>query len=526
MRMKNILQYLERAAEKWPERVCFTDGWDGGEELTFAGLCEMSQRVGSALIREGAGYGNRVALLMTRHPAALTAMFGTVYAGASYLVLDPDAPLARWRQLLELSAADYLICDADHWEQAATLVASEDGAAGKSQRRVLLLDDLMLLPPEKESLLQVRKSQLDVDPIYTVFTSGSTGNPKGVVANHRSVIDYAEALGETIPFDENTVFGCQAPFFFDAPLKEILMTLRQGGKTCLVPGRLFSFPALLVSYLERNRVNTLCWVSSSLSALAVLGVPEQMPPTTVHTVVFGSERFPTPHYLRWRSALPQADFWQLYGPTEATGMSCAWHADREVSPEEPLPIGFALDNTEVLLLDDGNRRLNAWTDTGRIGEIYLRGTCVTMGYAYDSERTRTCFVQNPLQKEYPETVYRTGDLAYYNERTELVYVGRRDAQVKRMGHRMELGEIERCAQELPEIGLVACVAETGGGRIGLFYTGAPEEECVERWLRDRLPLYMLPDLIRKLPHMPQMPNGKLDRRGLAEKIKTGQSEKG
>ena len=212
----------------------------------------------------------------------------------------------------------------------------------------------------------------------------------------------------------------------------------------------------------------------------------------------------------WREAFPNARFTNLYGPTEATGMSCYWHAERELSEEEPIPIGRPFRNTDLMLIrEDGTQ-----APQGEVGEVYLRGTCVTLGYYNNPEKTAESFVQNPLHSRYPEIVYRTGDLAYQNDRGELVFVCRKDAQIKHQGHRIELGEIENAAMKQEGVQRACCLYDHENKQIVLFYTGSAEKNELLKTLQAYLPRYMIPALMIRLERMPLTPNGKLDRNGL------------
>jgi non-ribosomal peptide synthetase component F len=346
-----------------------------------------------------------------------------------------------------------------------------------------------------------------------VFTSGSTGVPKGVVAAHRSVIDYTESLCEAIGFDENTVFGNQTPLYFDAPLKEIMPTIKYGATAYLIPKVNFMFPVKLCEYLNEHKINTVCWVVSALTMISSLGALEKTPPRYLTTVCFGSEVFPRRQYELWREALPQARFFNLYGPTEATGMSTYWRAERQLGEDEPIPIGVPFKNTDIILLSDEK---TAVTEIGEPGEICMRGTCVTLGYYNNPEKTAEAFILNPLNTAYPEYIYRTGDMGKYNEYGELVFISRRDAQIKHQGHRIELGEIEAVTQELECVGRACCVYDSEGKRIVMYYSGECGEKELASELAKLLPRYMIPSEIIKMDRLPLTPNGKMDRRLLLE----------
>ena len=194
-------------------------------------------------------------------------------------------------------------------------------------------------------------------------------------------------------------------------------------------------------------------------------------------------------------------------------MSCYWSAQRELSDDEPIPIGRPFDNTDILLITEEGRE----AARGEEGEICIRGTCVTMGYYNNSERTTEAFVQNPLNSVYPELIYKTGDIGKYNEHGELVFLTRRDSQIKHMGHRIELGEIEATLLKLPEAKRACCCYDKEVRRIVLFFVGDLDVADVQKYLKEKLPVYMLPAVCERLDVMPLTDNGKIDRRSLRER---------
>ncbi len=500
---KNILTYLEETAARLPEKLAFSTGKEG---MSFGELQSASASVGSYLSSKGAKR-EPVVIFMDKHPKTLAAFFGAIYAGCFYVCLDEKMPEARQRAILENVSPRFLVADKKNYARAMSL----------GVENTCLYEDICNTDKDCAALSAVRAEQCDTDPIYIVFTSGSTGVPKGVVACHRSVIDYTEALVSALEFEESTVFGNQTPLYFDAPLKEIMPTLKLGATTYFIPKVNFSFPIRLIEYLNEHKINTICWVVSALTQISSLGALENNAPKYLSTVCFGSEVFPRKQYELWRAALPNARFFNLYGPTEATGMSCYWRADRELFEDEPIPVGKPFDNTDIILLDDEGKRAEA----GQTGEICIRGTCLTMGYYNNPEKTAEVFVQNPLNTAYPELIYRTGDIGRYNGHGELCFVCRKDNQIKHMGHRIELGEIEASAIKCRGVGSAACVYDGEGKRIALFYTGDISEQELSASLVDYLPRYMLPSILKRLEALPLTDNGKTDRRTLrrtAEKL--------
>lgn len=498
---KNILEYLEATAARVPEKIAFSSG---KESMSFGDVQAQALSIGTALAQRNL-YREPIVIFMDKHPRTVTAFWGVIYSGCFYVCLDEKMPSARIDAILENLSPRAVISDKKNFETAKSF----------GLEYTMLYDDVAQTEANEDILADIRAKQCDIDPIYVVFTSGSTGVPKGVVACHRSVIDYTESLCDALGFSEDTVFANQTPLYFDAPLKELMPTLKLGATTYFVPKMLFSFPVRLVEFLDNYKINTICWVVSALVQISSLGALESHTPKFLTTVAFGSEVFPKKQYDLWRKALPNARFFNLYGPTEATGMSCYWSADRELSEDEPIPIGRPFDNTEIILLTDENRR----AESGGSGEICIRGTCVTMGYYNNPEKTDAAFTVNPLNTAYRELIYRTGDIGLVNDRGELVFVCRKDNQIKHMGHRIELGEIESNAAKCDGVGRACCVYNDEKKEIVLFFAGTADEKTVASFMATVVPRYMLPAKIERLDALPQTDNGKVNRMVLKDRAK-------
>lgn len=498
--MRNhVLSYLDETVRRVPEKTAFSNG---SKDYTFAQVYKGSRSVGTFLHHRGL-FREPVVVFMGKHPTEIIAFLGVVAAGCWYVPIDEEMPLGRIELILKSCNARMILCDRDTQEKAKQFAF---------QGEICIFDEIADTPEDEEALTKIRNRSLDIDPIYVVFTSGSTGIPKGVAACHRSVIDYVEQLSQALEFHEDTVFANQAPLYFDACLKELFPTLKFGATAYLVPKELFLFPVKLVEFLNEHKVNTICWVASVLSMLSSFGTFETIRPKYLHTIAFGGEAFSVTQLHIWQDCLPEASFTNLYGPTEGTGMSCYYRIKRPLGENEMIPIGQPFPNTEILLLDEAGR-------PAREGEIYIRGTCVTLGYYNDPERTKASFVQNPLHTLYPESVYRTGDIGRYNEYQELVFVSRKDHQIKHMGHRIELGEVEAAASRVGEVSLCCCIYDSEKSKILLYYTGTIQPGELTAYMKKLLPRYMMPNETKRLEEMPLTANGKIDRRTLMERRK-------
>lgn len=502
----NVLDYLDEIVGIKPDKVAFADD---KEEFTFRQTYEVSRAIGSVILKKGIER-KPVVVFMRKHPKEIVTFFGVIKAGSFYVPIDEEMPEARISLILENVQAPLLICDDETYEKALTF--NFDG-------EIVKYSDISQSKEEPDLLEKAYDHALDTDPIYIVFTSGSTGVPKGVAACHRSVLDYVEQLSDTLGFNEDTVFGNQTPLYFDACLKELYPTLKFGATTYLVPRSLFMMPVKLVEFLNEKKINTICWVVSALTLISAFGTFDKVRPEYLHTIAFGSEVFPIKQFKIWRQTLPDASFTNLYGPTEGTGMCCFYHVDRDFEETDMIPIGRPFKNTEILLLKDRKELAGP----GEEGEMCIRGTSVTLGYYNNPEKTNESFIQNPLNTAYPEIIYCTGDIGKYNEYGELIFVSRKDYQIKHMGHRIELGEIEINASTVVGIRFAACIYDNKDGKIVIYYVGDPTEAEFVKALRSKLPRYMLPNVTHKLPQMPLTANGKIDKVTL-KKMYEGESD--
>lgn len=498
--MKNILEFLEKTAPQYPQKTAFADE---ESSVSFSELINMAKAGGTALIKRGI-YKKPVAVFMKKSPATLCAYLGVIYSGSCYVPLEMGMPLHRIRMILGKLMPEAIICDESSEETAKSLGYGDV---------IIKAEEFFSEEPDEKALSEVRAKSIDTDPIYIVFTSGSTGNPKGVTACHRSLIDYANALCPVIGADEDSVFAMQVPLYVDACMKEVLSVIKCGSAAYLAPQSLFMSPVRVIEFLNRHKVNTVCWVASALTLVSGLGGFEELCPEYLKTVCFGSEVFPVKQLKLWQKACPGARFINLYGPTEATGMSFYYEVDREFNEGEPIPVGRPFDNTGFFLLREDDTE----AAPGETGEICIRGTAVTLGYYDDPEKTAGAFVQNPLNPHYPETVYRTGDLGRLNEKGELIFCSRKDNQIKNMGHRVELGEIEACACMVNGVETACCLFDREKSKLYLYYMGTADEKEVRGYLRSELPRYMIPSKLERMDTLPMLSNGKIDRNKLTEK---------
>lgn len=504
--MRTVLEYLEATACRWGEKTAVID--ENGY-CTWQELLSNSRKIGSGLLSY-ATPGQPVPVLMEKGIHTLSAFLGIAYAGGFYVLLNPELPQPRLEQILEVLNPACMVADAEHQEQAESLLFD---------RPVLLVEELEQTQIDKAALFSVCRDMVDTNPLYANFTSGSTGVPKGVVVSHRSVIDFINCFTEIFSIGEEDIIANQAPFDFDVSVKDIYSALRTGATLVIVPRQLFSRPAELLDFLCEHQVTTLTWAVSALCLVSTFHGLDYKTPDTVRRVLFSGEVMPMKHLNSWMEHLPEATFVNLYGPTEIT-CNCTYHIiQRDRDYTGGIPIGKAFPNEHVFLLDGENHLITAG-EPEKVGELCVRGTALALGYYNAPEQTAEHFVQNPLNPCYPEQIYRTGDLARYGENGELFFAGRKDFQIKYMGHRIELEEIEGAMAAIPGMERVCCLFDEQKSRLSGYYVGTLDKKELHSRLSEKLPAYMIPTRLVQLEAMPLTKNGKIDRKALAA-IKRG-----
>ncbi len=496
----NVTYWLDETADRLPEKTAFVDEH---KKITFRELRMQAMALATRMIEKKL-FRKPVVVYLEKGVDVLVSFMGAAYSCNFYSPIDIDMPASRVNKILEVLQPSLVI----------TTARLREAFAGYAyEGEYLLFEDAVVSKVEEEMVNAARMRGIDTDFLYVLFTSGSTGIPKGVTINHRSVIDYIDWVTETFAITEEDSFGNQAPFYFDNSILDIYSTIKSGATTYIIPKNLFAQPVPLLEYLKEKRINTIFWVPSALIVVAKLKAFRNVDLSdTLRRVLFCGEVMPNKQLNTWRRFLPDVLYANLYGPTEITDACTYYIVDREFADDEPLPIGIPMANTDILVLNDRNEPVEG----DEIGELCVRGTSLSMGYYNNSEKTREAFVQNPLNPCVPETIYRTGDLVKYNAHGEIIYLSRKDFQIKHMGHRIELGEIETAVSSLEEIAMCCCLYDEKRQKIVLFLEEPLERAYINEKISGLVPEYMLPGKVITLEKMPINANGKIDRVKLKE----------
>lgn len=498
----NVTYWLDETAARFPDKTAYADE---NKEITFSELRAQARAIASELTQRGL-FKKPVAIFLEKGVDVLVSFMGAAYSCNFYSPIDVDMPGSRVNKILEVLEPAVVI---------TTGTLREVFSAYDYKGEFLLLEEVLVSDVQDDALEAARGKGIDTDLLYVLFTSGSTGVPKGVTINHRAVIDYIDWVTETFDITEKDSLGNQAPFYFDNSILDIYSTLKTGATTYIIPKTLFAQPVLLLEYLKEKKINTIFWVPSALIVVAKLKAFKNVDLSdTLRRVLFCGEVMPNKQLNVWRRFLPDVQYANLYGPTEITDACTYYIVDREFSDKEPLPIGFPMPNTDILVLNEENEPVTGEEP----GELCVRGTSLSMGYYKNPEKTKEAFVQNPLNQAVPELIYRTGDVVKYNERGEIVYLSRKDFQIKHMGHRIELGEIETAVSSLPEISLNCCLYDEKRQKIVLFIEEELEKAYINEKISHLVPEYMLPNKVVRVEKMPINANGKIDRVKLKEYI--------
>ncbi|MEX2458849.1 MAG: amino acid adenylation domain-containing protein [Actinomycetota bacterium] len=501
--------YLEEAARQRPDHPAVVLG---DRVATYAELNRLAARIAGALVEAGVERGDRVGVFAPKSVATIAALYGAMKAGACYVPIDPGSPAMRAGFIARDCDVRVLVADSAH---AASLAPELEGA---DVRRTLLTDgdgaDAIEGLPESGASLP---EGADTDLAYILYTSGSTGEPKGVMLSHRNAMTFVEWSFANLGLERDDRFSSHAPFHFDLSVFDLYACAKAAGTLYPVPGDVARMGASTAEFVGEHAITVWYSVPSALMLLLTQGGVDAARLASWRHVVFAGEVFPTPYLRKLAALVPQARLHNWYGPTETN--VCTYHVVHEVpASDDPIPIGRSCENYDCFAVTADGREAGV----GEEGELYVRGSGVMAGYWGRPERTAEALVADPLGR-HPDPCYRTGDLVAPDAGGSFRFLGRRDHQIKTRGYRVELGEVEAAVyahDAIREAAVVAIPDDRLGHALVAFVVAHAGLEvsavAVKKHVSERLPRYMVPASIEFREALPKTSTGKIDRQSLAK----------
>ena len=532
--MENVLQWLEATADRLPDKVAFTSEDDSGNdiEVAFSEVESKAKMIASLFADENDK--SPIAVFSDRSATTPILFMSCVYAGRAYAPIDVNMPRARISKILNNLKPSAVLCDTVSFAEYSKLAGDiyddnsptvyvvdftdntyeifESGKCDIKTESGTLAEDII----DKAKLDKVRSNAKLEDALYIIHTSGSSGKPKGVVTSHESLINYIDSYGDVMQIEESDRFGNQSPLDYIAAIRDIYLPLKYGASSYIIPKKYFMDPNALFTYLNEKEITAVGWSVSALTVPLSLGAFEEVKLTTLSKICFSGSVMPCSALRVWQDSLPDALFINQYGPTETTASCTYYVVDRFVEDDEILPIGTPYGGYDVFLteIDDDSKVI---TEENKKGQICVAGISLAIGYYNDEERTNDSFVTRELSDGSVKRIYKTGDIGSVKNGL-FEFHGRLDRQIKHMGHRVELDEVEHAANSVQDVIESCCVYNKAKESLILFYTGDTDKKELSVALRELIPGFMVPRKLKKLDALPKLPNGKIDVKKLEQEV--------
>lgn len=518
--MKNIYllhQCIRFYAENTPDKeaVRFNK-----QSLTYAELFEKSQQLACALQSYGVKRGDRVGIFMYKNIYSAVALYGIMTAGAAYVPLDPYAPPNRIEYIIKNCGISVVICH----DQKKTIMEEIEpnlslsaiiglDSIASNETPVIAWETVFQNPLE----LAVSFNGTEQDIAYILYTSGSTGVPKGIVHTHRSGLSFANWAVETYQLTAADVLSNHAPLHFDLSTLDFFAAAQAGATTAIIPEALTKFPASLSKWIQNEKITIWYSVPFALIQLMQRGKISEKDLSSLRWVLFAGEPYPTKHLREMMKIIPHAQFSNLYGPTETN--VCTFYNVTPIPEDQNdlIPIGKACHNIEALVMGENGQAV----PDGEAGELYIRGGVVMLGYWGRSDLTEKSFFKRNSFDQFYDIFYRTGDLVQKMADGNFRFLGRKDRQIKTRGYRVELDEIETTILSHPDVQEAAVFPVSDGDGSHLIEAAviaqagsALTTDHLYSLLNENLPNYAIPSKIYLLEDFPRTSTGKIDRRAL------------
>jgi len=507
--------YLRDAASTRPDAVALVDG---DRQLTFKELDEQTDSLASRLIELGVSRGDRVGIYLPKSAEGVVGIYAAMKAGAAYVPIDPSAPIGRVSYIASNCGIRHVVSGNARRKNWAAL-----GEAGVEHIIVMDTDDVS---GAEGTTIHSRSWALaggtpadagtvEQDLALILYTSGSTGEPKGVMLTHRNCRAFVEWTVDEFSVTADDRLSNHAPFHFDLSTFDLFGAALAGAPVYLVPQRASVFPVEIAKFIEKNEITVWYSVPSILTMLIEKAGLEVGALPSLRTLLFAGEVFPTKYLSRIMRLLPNVEFANLFGPTETNVCTAYTLKEPPKESDPPISIGRAIGNVETFVVDDEDRLV----EPGEVGELLVRGPTVMNGYWGDPERTVARLVPSPIPRHLGDLVYRTGDLVQEMPDGMYRFLGRSDNQIKSRGYRIELGDIEAALVAHPDVVEAVALAipdELVSNRIVAHVSshGDADAREITRFCESRIQKYMVPESIIIAAELPKTSTGKLDRQAL------------
>jgi len=497
----------------------------GNETLSYAGLAAKANRLAHVLVDHGVKRGDRVGIYLHKCMASAIALYGIMKAGAAYVPLDPSAPHARTAFAIKDCGIKHLVT-----ENSKTSAIGKIAASGTRVDFLIGPDHAQDSPATIISRDQVASARADSPPdtgtteqdlAYIMYTSGSTGHPKGIMHTHHSGLSYARWAANEYKIEPSDRLTNHAPLHFDLSTFDFFAGAIAGATTVIVPEEVPKFPASYAQLLADERITIFFTVPFALIQLLLRGALDRHDLSSLRWIVFGGEPFPTKHLRALMATLPHARFSNIYGPAEVNGVTFYHVPDLPQDRNEPIPIGTLCPNVEGLVVDQDAQQV----PRGESGELLIRSPTMMQSYWQRPDLNEKAFYRRPITDNYEHVFYRTGDIVRLEPDGNYAFLGRQDRQIKIRGYRVELDEIEAAlvAHEQVEEAAVVVIADPQGSHhihaaVTLKSGTILSPANLLKHAAEKLPPYAIPAVFQTVDAFPRTSSGKIDRRALHEQI--------
>ena len=524
---ENLVEYLKNSAERWPDRTAVVD--PSGSSLTFSQLWQQVDALARFLAAQGVGHGDRVGVALPKTMASVTALFAIMQAGAAYVPIDFTTPAERGKRILTDCNVRVVFVDpraSGVLPDGATGILASGAEESPIKRSGLVVQDPISFvvqdPISFEQAIATAGPAIEAragrdDLAYILYTSGSTGVPKGVMLSHENALSFVDWCSTVFHPTEEDRFSSHAPFHFDLSVLDVYVSIKHGAELHLISEELGKNPKELARFVADRRLTIWYSTPSILTLLLQFGGLDAYDSSSLRIVLFAGEVFPVKHLRELQRHWPLPDYYNLYGPTETNVCTFARVPRVPDDRDHPYPIGFLCGHCDGVVLDDEGREVAE----GGEGLLYIAGSSVFEGYWNRPVENAAAFLDRQGTRW-----YNTGDLVRWNPAEGYTYSGRKDRMVKRRGFRIELGEIERALYRDSRVSQAAVISvpdpDTGVRIVAFLGCPADGPTIVElkTFCAKHLPAYMSPDRFVVKNELPRTSTDKVDyqtlKRSLAE----------